>query len=100
MKKLILSALAPAALAGSVYRISAIATPGAPDSAMREGDRGFRLDAKLAGMKAALTLTPEQDKSWLAFETAVRDAVRMRDETKREGRDEREGADPPPRLSP
>jgi hypothetical protein len=36
------------------------------------------LDAHLAGMKAALKLTPDQDKNWAAFEAAVRDAAQAR----------------------
>jgi hypothetical protein len=36
------------------------------------------LDAKLAGLKAGLKLTPDQEKLWEPFEAAVRDAVKMR----------------------
>ena len=32
------------------------------------------LDARLAGMKAGLKLTPDQEKLWGPFEAAVRDA--------------------------
>jgi hypothetical protein len=35
------------------------------------------LDAKLAGLKAGLRLTPDQDKLWAPFETAVRDAAKL-----------------------
>jgi hypothetical protein len=35
------------------------------------------LDAKLAGLKAGLKLTPDQDKLWPPFETAVRDAAKL-----------------------
>jgi hypothetical protein len=35
------------------------------------------LDAKLAGLKAGLKLTSDQDKLWPPFETAVRDAAQL-----------------------
>jgi hypothetical protein len=35
------------------------------------------LDAKLAGLKAGLKLTSDQDKLWPPFETAVRDAAKL-----------------------
>ena len=35
------------------------------------------LDAKLAGLKAGLRLTSDQDKLWPPFETAVRDAAKL-----------------------
>jgi hypothetical protein len=41
-------------------------------------DREAVLDAKLAGMKAGLKLTPDQEKLWPPFEAAVRDAAKMR----------------------
>ena len=34
------------------------------------------LDAHLAGLKAGLKLTAEQEKNWPAFETAIREAPR------------------------
>jgi hypothetical protein len=40
-------------------------------------DHEALLDAKLAGLKAGLRLTPDQDKLWPPFETAVRDAARL-----------------------
>ena len=64
MRKLVLTSLTAAALAGSAFAYDAFAAPGdAPDSPRMHGmeDRGFMLDARLAGMKAALELTPEQD---------------------------------------
>ena len=36
------------------------------------------LDAKLAGMKAGLRLTPDQEKLWAPFESAVKDAAKAR----------------------
>jgi hypothetical protein len=99
MNKLILSAAVAAALAGSAFTYNAVAAPGADDApaAHRMAERGFLLDAKLAGMKAALNLTPEQQKLWPAFETAVRDAAKARREAmmmRREDRDEAERPSP------
>ena len=41
-------------------------------------DHEALLSAKLAGLKAALKLTPDQEKLWAPFETSVRDAAEMR----------------------
>jgi hypothetical protein len=41
-------------------------------------DRQTMLDAKLAGMKAGLQLTPDQEKLWAPFESAVKDAAKAR----------------------
>ena len=41
-------------------------------------DHEALLDARLAGLKAGLKLTPDQEKLWPPFEAAVRDAARMR----------------------
>ena len=41
-------------------------------------DREALLDAKLGGLKAGLRLTPDQEKLWDPFESAVRDAAKMR----------------------
>jgi len=41
-------------------------------------DRETMLDAKLAGMKAGLQLTPDQEKLWSPFEAAVKDAAKAR----------------------
>lgn len=44
----------------------------------RTADRELVLDAKLAGMKATLKLTPDQENLWGPFETAVRDSAKDR----------------------
>ena len=41
-------------------------------------DHEAMLDAKLAGLKAGLRLTPDQEKLWGPFEFAIRDAAKMR----------------------
>jgi hypothetical protein len=40
-------------------------------------DHQALLDARLAGLKAGLKLTSDQDKLWPPFETAVRDAAKL-----------------------
>ncbi len=44
-------------------------------------DRETMLDAKLAGMKAGLGLTADQEKLWSPFESAVKDADKSRMDT-------------------
>ena len=98
MRKLILTSLATVALAGSAFAIDAFAAPGdAPETPSLHGmrDRGFMLDARLAGMKAALALTPDQEKLWAPFEAAVRDASKARRDAMRQTR-ERVREDRPP----
>lgn len=41
-------------------------------------DHAALLDARLAGLKAVLKLTADQEKLWTPFEAAVRDAAKMR----------------------
>jgi zinc resistance-associated protein len=95
MKKLILSAVAAAALAGSALSY-ATAAPDASDGPAEHHhhmDRGFLLDAKLAGMKSALKLTADQEKLWAPFETAVRDGVKARMEARKAWREQADGDD-------
>jgi Spy/CpxP family protein refolding chaperone len=90
MRKRVLTSLTAVALAGSAFAYNAFAAAGdAPDAPRIEGtdDRGFMLDAKLAGMKAALQLTPDQEKLWAPFELAVRDAAKARRDAMREKRE-------------
>ena len=99
MKKIIVVTIAAAALGGSALALGAAAAPGdatsAPTSDARETG-GFMLDAHLAGMKAALKLTPEQEKNWAAFETAVRDAAQERRTDMRQMREARGDERPSP----
>jgi len=46
-------------------------------------DMSFLLDARIAGMKAALKLTADQEKNWAPFEAEVREAAKMRMEMMR-----------------
>jgi len=83
MRKSILASLAAAAIVGAggfapVYAApgDAPATPGTEQRGPGPEIMGAILDAKLAGMKAALKLTPDQEKAWEPFESAVRAAVK------------------------
>ena len=83
MRKFVYGALAAAGLAASAFALSAAAAPGdappSPEQMQRfMEDRAAMLDASLAGMKAGLKLTPEQEKNWGPFESAVRDAAKAR----------------------
>lgn len=79
MKKFVVATLAVAALGGSALAFGAAAAPGdAPPPGDAREVGGFMLDAHLAGMKAALKLTPDQEKNWAAFEAAVREAAQAR----------------------
>src|ERR1700685_1547326 len=98
MRKLVLTSLTAVALAGSAFAYNAFAASGdTPDAPPMHGteDHGFMLDAKLAGMKAALKLTPDQEKLWAPFELAVRDAAKARRDAMREMHD-RKGDDESP----
>ena len=86
---------------------SVLATVGAaaqadnpPDSWTQHwaADHQALLNAKLAGLKAGLQLTPDQEKLWGPFEAAVREAAEMRmqhmqDAMQRMGKMRMEGMD-------
>jgi zinc resistance-associated protein len=78
------------AFAASTFVIASLAgaaaqsenPPGSPPPWMEhwEAEHAALLDAKLAGLKAGLRLTPDQEKFWGPFEAAVRDAAQMREQ--------------------
>lgn len=68
---------------------------------MNAQDRSAFLDAHIAAVKAGLRLTPEQEKSWPAVETAVRDLLKIREdqrEARRTARNADQRPDPVERL--
>jgi zinc resistance-associated protein len=76
-----------AALAICAFGVTAMAAPGGPSEPpgmerMQHwaSDHEALLDARLAGIKAGLKLTPDQEKLWTPFEAAVRDVAKMRAE--------------------
>ena len=81
MKRTFVAALATVFVATSAF---AIAAEDDQQSSRAErmqqwaADRETMLDAKLAGMKAGLGLTADQEKLWGPFESAVKDADKSR----------------------
>ena len=72
-----------AAMAAAGAQTAAPATPSATSEAPKMmqrwvDNREAMLDARLAGLKAGLKLTPDQDKLWGPFEAAVRDFAQER----------------------
>ncbi|MEA2985826.1 MAG: hypothetical protein QOD94_2080 [Alphaproteobacteria bacterium] len=47
---------------------------------LSQEDRAAFTDARIAALKAGLRLTPDQEKNWLAFETALRDLAVMHEQ--------------------
>jgi hypothetical protein len=76
------SIAALAICASSLFAAVASAEPPLPADMAREqhwaADQAAMLDAGLAGLKAGLKLTPEQEKLWPPFDAAVRDATKLR----------------------
>jgi hypothetical protein len=88
MKKTIAAAAIALTLAGAGLAL-------AQQTPTREG-RGFRsnaedvaafTDARIAGLKAGLKLTAEQEKNWPAVETAIRDLAKQRADRMKERAD-------------
>src|SRR6476659_10362869 len=55
-------------------------------------------DARIAALKAGLRLTPDQEKNWPAFESAVRDMAKARAQRWAMRQHEQQHADPVERL--
>jgi LTXXQ motif family protein len=83
MRKLILTAIAAAGIAGSTFAYTAYAANEPPNAAhvqQMQEERAAMLDAHLAGFKAGLKLTADQEKMWAPFESAIRGAAKERGE--------------------
>ncbi len=101
MKKTIAAGTIALTLAGAGFALAQQTTQPSP---AREG-RGFRAsaedvaaftDARVAGLKAGLKLTAEQEKNWPAVETAIRDLAKDRADRMKERaarREARRGGD-------
>jgi zinc resistance-associated protein len=61
-------------------------------------DRAAFIEARIAALHAGLQLSPEQDRNWPAFETAIRDLVKSRRERLDAWRNQPPAADPTERL--
>jgi hypothetical protein len=99
MRKFLLASVAVAGLAGSTFALNAFAAPGdGPDAVQtqhRHENRAAMLDADLDGVKTGLNLTPDQLKTWPAFEAAIRDAAKARAEARHETREHRADGERP-----
>ena len=95
MWKVILAGTSALAVVGAslVYAQQTPPAPGGRDSGPRfNRDGGFRFrtlspedraaltDARIAGLKAGLKLTPDQEKNWPAVESALRERAKVRAE--------------------
>ena len=84
MKRTLLVALAAVTISASAFSLTVAAAESDQQPSRAERmhqmaeDRQVMLDAKLAGMKAGLQLTPDQEKLWAPFELAVKDAAKAR----------------------
>jgi hypothetical protein len=81
MNRTFVAALATAFVATSSFAIAAEDNQQSSRAERMQhwaADRETMLDAKLAGMKAGLGLTADQEKLWSPFESAVKDADKSR----------------------
>ena len=79
MKKFLLFAAA-AVIAGAPFAGSAVARDRADSAALTANQIVAQEDVHIAQIKAALRLTPDQEKNWSGFESALRDAGKTRAE--------------------
>jgi LTXXQ motif family protein len=81
MKRTIVAALVAGSISAPIFALAAEGDQQASRAERMQlwaADRATMLDAKLAGMKAGLGLTADQEKFWAPFESAVKDADKSR----------------------
>ena len=81
MKRILVAALVAGSLSAPTFALAAEGDQQASRAERMQqwaADRETMLDAKLAGMKAGLGLTADQEKLWGPFESAVKDADKSR----------------------
>jgi hypothetical protein len=103
MKKILLAGTAALAIAGASFAY-AQQPPRGPDRGWRPSveDMSAFTDARIAGLKAGLKLTPDQEKNWPAVETALRDLAKQRAEramARADAREKAAGAKPEDRAA-
>src|SRR5581483_7562429 len=101
MWKAALAGTAAVVLVGSslVYAQQRQRAPeGGPRWQISQEDRAAFADARIAALKAGLRLTPEQEKNWSAFETALRDMAKARRDRAAAQPNEQRPRDPVERL--
>ncbi len=69
--------------------------PSKEEYKLSDADRAAFLDARIAALKAGLTLTPAQEKLWPAVETVLRDMAKARAEHWKKIREEFQGKEHP-----
>ncbi|MGD0723134.1 MAG: Spy/CpxP family protein refolding chaperone [Roseiarcus sp.] len=90
MRKLLFACVTVAGLATTTLAAPGFAAYDGPDAAQlqRLQERHAQaLDAHLAAMKAGLNLSADQEKNWLPFEAAIRDAEKARADRWRKAHD-------------
>jgi hypothetical protein len=85
-----LKAIVAGAIALTIGGGSLVYAQKAPRAGITAEDAQAFVDARLAGIKTGLKLTPEQEKNWPAVETAVRDLAKERISRMQERRAQRE----------
>jgi len=102
MRKFLLASAAVAGAVCSTWGLGALAAagdaPSPPTAAETQNvqeEHAAMLEAHLAGMKAGLNLTAEQEKNWPAFEAAIREAAKAREEAWRQMREHMSGGERP-----
>lgn len=85
MRKQLITLMSAAMFAAAGLSGTAFAAPPATDQPAEASDHGFSpedhaafLDARVAALKVGLKLTAAQEKSWPAFETALREVAKAR----------------------
>src|SRR5690349_18128090 len=82
IKKTIAAGTLALMLAGAGAALAQSAQPAAPRESARPQisteDRAAFTDARIAGLKAGLKLTAEQEKNWPVVEAALRDLAKQR----------------------
>jgi hypothetical protein len=93
-KHLLIAAAAAALLLPALSSVSRAEPPKQETGAqwkLSDEDRAALVDARIAGLKAGLKLTPAQEKNWPAAETAIRERAKARAAECAQKRDEHEG---------
>lgn len=90
MKKTIVAGAIALTLAGTGYALAQQAAQPTPPREARgwsADDAAALTDARIAGLKAGLKLTAEQEKNWPAVEAAIRDLAKARTDRMKERTD-------------
>jgi len=100
MLKLVLAGVAALAIAGALPATAQQRSdgPGQPRRQFSQEDMAAFAAARIAGLKAGLVMTAEQEKHWPAFEAALQDLTRYRIERRAARQSAEAPKDPTERL--